>query len=238
MIVFWNVICLHTACWPLEATAHRVISPGTSWECNFNVSQSGFLKRLLEAMLAETEVEYWHFLVGAGWQSLYLICPTNALKSYPILLAAVDSILLRLDLPQHLLCATSVDLHVEPLSMPEPGRPAPHMMHCTGWSGRVPAGIDFPAGRQTGQSPAAHVSRGVSLSTFAGADRRREVNTFIQSLPVSRHDREDIQWSCYIYAIYMNTFPCKNSVLPIRSWLPAANQTSWEPNPPSVTNKA
>ncbi len=67
--------------------------------------QSGFLKRLFEAMLAETEVEYGRFLVGAGWQSSYLICPTNALKSYQILLAAVAMILLHLDLPRPLLCA-------------------------------------------------------------------------------------------------------------------------------------
>ncbi len=57
-------------------------------------------------MLAEMEVEYGRFLVGAGWQSSYLICPTNALKSYQILLAAVATILLRLNLPQPLLCAT------------------------------------------------------------------------------------------------------------------------------------
>ena len=68
--------------------------------------QSCFLKRLFEAMLAKTEVEYGRFLVGASWQSLYLICPTNALKSYRILLAAVATILLRLDFPQPLLCAT------------------------------------------------------------------------------------------------------------------------------------
>ncbi len=68
--------------------------------------QSGFLKCLFEAMLAKTEVEYGHFLVGAGWQSSYLICPTNALKSYRILLAAVATTMLRLDLPQPLFCAT------------------------------------------------------------------------------------------------------------------------------------
>ena len=56
--------------------------------------QSGFLKRLFEAMLAESDVEYGRFLVGAGWPSSYLICPTNALKSYRILLAAMDKILL------------------------------------------------------------------------------------------------------------------------------------------------
>ena len=68
--------------------------------------QSCFLKRLFEAMLAETEVEYGRFLVDTGWQSSYLICPTNALKSYQILLAAVATILLRVDLPRPLLCAT------------------------------------------------------------------------------------------------------------------------------------
>jgi hypothetical protein len=68
--------------------------------------QSGFLKRLFEGMLAKTEVEYGRFLVGAGWQSLHLICPTNALNSCQIFLAAVATILLHLDLPQPLFCAT------------------------------------------------------------------------------------------------------------------------------------
>ncbi len=54
--------------------------------------------------------------------------------------------------------------------MPEPSRPDPHMMHCTGWSGQVPAGIDFQVGRWTERCPAAHVSRGVLLSAVAGAD--------------------------------------------------------------------
>ncbi len=56
-------------------------------------------------MLAETEVDYGRFLVGAGWQSLYLICPTNVLKAHRILLATVDTILFRLDLPRPLLYA-------------------------------------------------------------------------------------------------------------------------------------
>ena len=55
--------------------------------------------------------------------------------------------------------------------MPEPSWPDPHMMHCTGWSLRVPAGIaNFLAERWTGLSEAAHVSRGVPLSAVAGAD--------------------------------------------------------------------
>ena len=68
--------------------------------------QSGFLRRLFEVILAKIEVEYGRFLVGTGWQSLYRICLTNALKSYQILLAAVATILLHVDLPQPPICAT------------------------------------------------------------------------------------------------------------------------------------
>ncbi len=94
---------LHTA-WPPKATdgcliglSHREQVENATF-VTLTVRgdpQSGFLKCLFEAMLAKTEVEYGCFLVGTGWQSSYLICPTNALKSYQILLAAMDKILLR-----------------------------------------------------------------------------------------------------------------------------------------------
>ena len=53
MIVFWNAICLtySMAARGDRWLSHQVISPGTSWQCNFNIStvrgdpQSGFLRR-------------------------------------------------------------------------------------------------------------------------------------------------------------------------------------------------